>query len=338
MNHTIQHRSKSQLEPEFIRRLVDHGNRHRQETRPNDPPQPAENVIAQMQHLPPVLDLEFWNIETAQGIQASAELQILHMDTNQQVVQLNITVEPHLRRQGIGREMLRLAAEHTKAIGRSLILTESSDRVPAGEPFLERFAFRRGQETHVNQLVVSELPHGLLKDWTTRQTSDYSLEIWQSTIPESDLLAFAELSNVMNSAPKDDLELEDFHMTPELLRQQETIRKAGNGDSLTAVVRHASGALVGLSELGWNNSRASIVSQGGTGVKPEHRNHGLGRWLKAANLKRLLEVNPHAKFIRTGNADSNAAMLKINFEMGFKPYVASISWQADVASVLERLQ
>jgi mycothiol synthase len=338
MTHTIHHRSKSQLEPEFVRRLVDHGNRHRLETRPKDPPQPAENVVAQMQHLPPVLDLEFWNIETPQGIEANAELEILHMDTNQHLVQLNITVEPHLRRQGIGRELLRCAAEHTHAIGRSLILTESSDRVPAGEPFLERFAFRRGLEHHINQLVLAELPSDLLERWANRQSPNYSLEIWQSTIPEADLTAFAELNNVMNSAPKGELELEDFHMTPELLRQQEAIRKAGNGESLTAVVRHSSGELVGLSELGWNNSRASIVSQGGTGVNPEHRNHGLGRWLKAANLKRLLEVNPEAKFVRTGNADSNAAMLKINFELGFKPYVASIAWQADVASVLERLK
>jgi mycothiol synthase len=338
MPHPIHHRNKTQLEPEYIRLFVDHNNRHRLETRPDDPPQIAENMIAQMAHLPPVLDLELWTLEDANGIGASAIMQVLHMDTNQHMVQLEIIVEPHLRRKGIGRTLLRHAAEHTRSLGRSLMLTDSTDRVAAGEPFLEKFGFTRGLENHTNQLKLAELPDGLLENWTNRQPQDYTLEIWQNTIPEADLLGFVELNKVMNSAPKDDLELEDVHLTPELVRQQETLRAAGNGEALTAVVRHKSGELVGLNELSWTKNRASIVSQGSTGVKPEHRNHGLGRWLKAANVQRLLEVNPEAKFIRTGNADSNAPMLKINFEMGFKPYVASIVWQGDVGTILERLQ
>jgi mycothiol synthase len=338
MTHPILHRNKTQLESEFVRRVVDHTNRHRQETRPDDPPQIAENMIAQLQHLPPVIDLEMWTLEDDSGIGASAMMQVMHMDTNQHMAQLEIIVEPHLRRQGIGREFLRRAAKHANSLGRTLLLTDSTDRVPAGEPFLEKFGFTRGLENHVNQLKLSELPEGLLTRWTSRQLEDYSLEIWQGIIPEADLAAFVELTNVMNTAPKDELELEDFHITPELVRQQETLRQAGNGDILTAVVRHKSGELVGLNELSWTKNRASIVSQGSTGVKPEHRNHGLGRWLKAANIQRLLTVNPEAKFVRTGNADSNAPMLKINFEMGFKPYVASIVWQGDVATILERVQ
>jgi mycothiol synthase len=338
MTHPIQHRNKSQFEPEFVRRVVDHTNRHRKETRPDDPPQIAENLIAQLQHLPPIMDLELWTVEDANGIGASAMMQVMHMDTNQHMVQLEIIIEPHLRRQGIGREFLRLAAQHAHLLGRTLILTGSTDRIPAGEPFLEKFGFTRGLEAHINQLKLAELPSGLLENWTSRQPADYTLEIWHGTIPEADIAAFAELTNVMNTAPKGELEIEDVHITPELIRQQEAMRQAGNGESLTAIVRHKSGELVGLNELSWTKNRASIVNQGATGVKPAHRNHGLGRWLKAANLRHLLAVNPEAQFIRTGNADSNAPMLKINHEMGFKPYIASIEWQGDVATILDKVQ
>jgi mycothiol synthase len=333
----IEHRSKDQFTPDFIRAVIEHSNRHRLETHPDDPARDPEEMVAQMAHLPPIVDLETWSVSDANGIGAHATLQILNMDTNQHLVQLDLVVESHLRRQNIGTQLLRLAAQHSQQLGRTLLLTDSSDRVPAGQLFLEKYGLTQGLVNHENQLKIAELPVGLLETWTTRQADDYSLEVWHGDIPETDLLAYAQLSQVMNSAPKDDLDVEDFNMTPELLRQQEAMRKAGNRDALIAVVRHTSGSLVGLNELGWAKSRPGIVSQGGTGVLPTHRNHGLGRWLKAANVQRLLELNPEAKFIRTGNADSNAPMLKINTEMGFKPYIASIAWQGNIATILEKV-
>ncbi|MFN3266185.1 MAG: GNAT family N-acetyltransferase [Deinococcales bacterium] len=195
--------------------------------------------------------------------------------------------------------------------------------------------YRHRLETHPND--PPQIPENMIAQMQ-HLPPIIALELWHGNIPEQDLVAFAELTQVMNSAPKSDLEIEDINITPELIRQNEALQKAGNRDTLTAVVRHKSGELVGLNELGWTRNRASIVNQGATGVKPEHRNHGLGRWLKAANIKRLLELNPEARFIRTGNADSNAPMLKINHQMGFKPYTANIEWQGDIATILSKVQ
>lgn len=61
----------------------------------------------------------------------------------------------------------------------------------------------------------------------------------------------------------------------------------------------------------------------------EHRGCGLGKWLKAAMLGRVLRERPEAKEIRTGNADSNAPMLAINHRLGFKPYFAGTKWQVE---------
>ena len=74
-----------------------------------------------------------------------------------------------------------------------------------------------------------------------------------------------------------------------------------------------------------------------TGVFTQYRNKGLGRWLKAAMLDKVLKERPEVKYVRTGNADSNAAMLKINIELGFLPYMADTLWQVEIDNVLEYL-
>jgi hypothetical protein len=65
---------------------------------------------------------------------------------------------------------------------------------------------------------------------------------------------------------------------------------------------------------------------------------GLGRWLKSAMLDKVLKERSQVKYVRTGNADSNAAMLKINTELGFKPYMAEAVWQVDLQQVLDYLK
>jgi len=54
-------------------------------------------------------------------------------------------------------------------------------------------------------------------------------------------------------------------------------------------------------------------------------------------LDRMLKIHPEIKFVRTQNADTNAVMLRINNELGFKPYMSSILWQMEIDQVLDYL-
>jgi mycothiol synthase len=338
---TIQHTDKTGFSDEFVTRFVEHVNRMRLETQPDDPAIPPEELIAQVKHLPPILHLHFWHVPTGSSLEASAQAQMFDMDTNGHVAEINIQIEPHLRRRGHGATLLRHVALHARAAGRTLLLASSNDRAPAGAPFLERFGFKPGLANHVNQLVVADLDPNLMRSWVQQaaeRAANYELFTLHGAYPEERLEDIVAIQEVMNTAPRGDLKVEDTHVTPEMVRQMEAMMLARGGTRAATFAQHRqSGKLVGYSELTWVTTRPEIVSQQGTGVHPEHRGSGLGRALKAANALAMLEQNPAAKFIRTGNADENAPMLKINHAMGFKPYYAATQWQAEVSEVLERL-
>jgi GNAT superfamily N-acetyltransferase len=103
------------------------------------------------------------------------------------------------------------------------------------------------------------------------------------------------------------------------------------------VRERASGEFAGFTEVMWNPNRPDLANQGATAVWPIYRNKGLGRWLKAAMLKKVLCDRPQVKRVRTGNADSNAEMLRINEELGFKPYQSQTFWQVETDKVLAYL-
>ena len=65
---------------------------------------------------------------------------------------------------------------------------------------------------------------------------------------------------------------------------------------------------------------------------------GLGRWLKAAMLDKVLRERPQVRRVRTGNADSNAAMLEINRELGFEPRTSQIVWQLKIEKLEDYLR
>jgi GNAT superfamily N-acetyltransferase len=102
------------------------------------------------------------------------------------------------------------------------------------------------------------------------------------------------------------------------------------------VVREQStGKLAGYTELLFNPLQPTIADQGGTAVFGQYQNRGLGRWLKAEALEKLVANKPLVERVRTGNAHSNAPMLKINNELGFKPSMTMKLWQVRLDKVRE---
>jgi mycothiol synthase len=106
----------------------------------------------------------------------------------------------------------------------------------------------------------------------------------------------------------------------------------------TVIARDPGGVIVGLTDTDWAPYRATIIHQQLTAVRPEARGRGLGKWVKAAMLLHLREIYPDAKWVATDNAGSNAPMLKINRELGFKPFLMGTEYQMSRDQLAERIK
>ena len=100
------------------------------------------------------------------------------------------------------------------------------------------------------------------------------------------------------------------------------------------VVRHdATDEFVSFTGIGWHPAVPQVLWQGGTAVKPAHRGHAIGRWIKASMLLKIRAEQPEAEFIDTWNAGSNKWMLAINDDLGFAPYIWYTDWQGSIEDI-----
>ena len=329
-------------EYEAVNRLL---NRSRAETLPDDPPIPVQETKASMQNIPPYDIVKSWSGWETGTEQVTSRIAVWFTDTNENThaIQFALYVDPAYRRRGIARELLKKAVDMARLHNRRLMITSTSDRAPAGVFFMERLKAERGLEESESQLSLAELDMSLIDRWQTdgrRRAAEFSLRFWDGRYPEEQLEAICELLNVMNSAPLDKLAIEDINITPRQARQDEESLFAVGIQRWTAyTIEDSTGEFAGYTEVFWNPNRPWVVEQGATAVVPRFRGKGMGRWLKAAMLERILQIRPEARFVRTTSAYSNAAMLGINETIGFKHYDTRCVWQVETdkaAAYIER--
>jgi mycothiol synthase len=225
-------------------------------------------------------------------------------------------------------------------MGRTKFFVETYASIPAGEFFAERVGAKRGLKQNTNRLLFSELNRDYLKRSLERAPTDlFELGVFDGVYPDDQLEALCELFEVMNAALHGELEVNDEKISPaKLLENLEHERTLGIRRCLIFARDRASGRYAGFTEVEWVLGRPQVITQNGTAVHEDFRGHGLGAWLKAAMILRILRDHLEADQVRTSNAESNAPMGKINDALGFKLFLRRIVWQVNVQETLERLR
>ena len=306
-------------------------NRLNAELEPENPPTPFEPHRKELVDPPSFRRPRHWTAFDGERRPVGvATLHLEYTETNRHLSWLDLSVDPSSRRRGIGSELLRRVAAAGADDGRTILGGGTIDG-SGGDAFCESLGFEKKATERKSQLAIDDVDRSMLETWVARaseRAADYELFAIENRVPDDLLESFVELYKVTNTAPRDDLDMEDELLTPEQFREGEEKHLATGESSWKVVARHrATGDLAGFTELffaPWSPERAG---QGWTAVHPDHRDKGLGRWLKAANCLRLMDERPEVRHVDTWNAFSNAPMLGINIEMGFQLLRGYNDWQ-----------
>ncbi|HUR77526.1 MAG TPA: GNAT family N-acetyltransferase [Acidimicrobiales bacterium] len=239
------------------------------------------------------------------------------------------------RRSGIGTALLRAYVDFAAQHDRTSLLFGADLFHPSGQAFADSLGATVAMRAHVNQLVLSDLPDGLVQHWiatahsATGAVHDYEL-LWvpDNEYPDewvADLMAVSDVLH--NDAPMEDIPVGERQTTADQIRAQGARASAFGREYWTLIAKHrATGEPVGYTEMLFPSEDPKLASQGATAVSGKHRGYALGRWLKATMLERVMAERPEVACIRTFNADSNDPMLAINFAMGFKNLYPACRW------------
>ena len=305
------------------------------EDMPDDPPTPQSMRIAEWRSYPSNEPVLRWALRE-DGDMAAVGVVVYDRHQNPENGFARIHVRPERRGMGHARELAGPMFQHLGEMGRSRIDTWIKQETP-GEGFAEKLGMKSVYFEKRSRLWISVVDWQLMNSWIERaaeRAGDYDLLYMDSPIPEEHLVAMSELTQVMNTAPREDFVEEDEIVTPERWRErEESVASSGNRLHILVAVHRPTGGFAGYTQIMTQGLQPDLAWQHDTGVDPTHRNKGLGRWLKASMILRIIDEFPEVTRVDTFNAGSNEPMLNINVAMGFRPVHLSNAWQGDLETM-----
>ena len=262
--------------------------------------------------------------------EGGAAVAIGHVELESDVDNLNlagveITPSDDDTRAAILAELLRRA----RADGRTSVIAWG-DHTPGAHDFWTGLGAELRYTEQESRLDMAAVDPQLMAQWIGAGPNDLQLVHWSRHCPEDWIDALVATANAMNDAPTDDLDMADTVVDAAMVRAEIEARNARGLEFQGVLAVTAGGEAAGTTEVFVNRHRPAASWQWSTVVLPAHRGRRIGRWLKATMWQRLRTEEPEVTGLHTGNAASNAHMLAINNEMGFKPTHLMGCWQTDL--------
>jgi len=243
---------------------------------------------------------------------------------------VDVTVDPLVRRQGIGRSLFEAGSERVREEGRTLVMAESFDL-----PHTIAFAKALGLDAAISE--VKRRQDLLAVDWqrldeeftaAERAASGYELVRLPWPVPDELVPAVVTMAAAINDAPNEGLDLQDEVFSEERVRAFERAQDAHGRRIYRLAARHrGTGVLTGHTIIGVEAESSHIGHQFDTSVLGDHRGHRLGLLLKVAMLRWLAEAEPQLRTVVTWNAASNTYMIGVNEAMGYEVVATATGYQ-----------
>ncbi|MBY8999657.1 MAG: GNAT family N-acetyltransferase [Candidatus Heimdallarchaeota archaeon] len=255
------------------------------------------------------------------------------------IADFDIIVESDERRKGIGKSLLAEITAKADSLERHSLQNVTIHK--HGKAFCDYFGCTVASERSVNRLYLADVNWKRMREWVELgkiKAPNTKVETFEA-VPKDCLEEFvAVYTQTENQAP--DYETgyyQGLKVTPESRRHNESMFKEKGYVWTTKISREENGSISGLTEIFYNPEIPNMVEQELTGVLPEYRERGLGKWLKAAMAFYVKSTYPSIEFIQTGNANNNETMNAINKRMGFKPVCDQYLVKLDTSSIIEKL-
>lgn len=244
---------------------------------------------------------------------------------------IQVVIDPGARRRGLGRELFTAGVARAGAQKRRVVSAWTLAQTSGGVDFLKSMGLDAAATEVLRRLDV------LGVDWSgldrlfaeaSPHAADYELVRLPGPVPAELLPAVAALTEAINDAPFEDLAMELEAFPSERIRAFEA-SVAAHGERLYRVVaRHrTTGELAGHTVVTVDRERPGYAGQGDTSVVRAHRGHRLGLLLKVDMLRWLREQEPQVRVIDTGNNGTNAPMIRINEQLGYRVVDKIIQYQ-----------
>ncbi|MFJ5262494.1 GNAT family N-acetyltransferase [Streptomyces sp. NPDC088387] len=260
----------------------------------------------------------------------SAFLRLFTSPGQAHLAELTLTVHPAERRRGVGARLLTAAVAAARAQGRRCV-TAQADAASPGDPFLAAQGFRKVLTLRFVRLALASADRAVLADIVRQPHPGYRLESWSGCVPDALAETFAASRRAMDDMPMDDADHGRVVWDVDRVRAAaRAVEKRGDLLHTVAAVSVPDGEIVGFTELVVPGDGRGDGQHYGTGVLPEHRGHGLARWMKAESIRHAAETHPDLDGLLTDTAESNRHMRAVNDALGYLPTHTSLLYQLDL--------
>ncbi len=243
---------------------------------------------------------------------------------------LELLVHPHHRRRGLGTAVLEATYEVCRSMDRNLLGLDGWESDQA-RGFAKAAGFDQKSQSINRRQHLAEVPADGVEQLMAaadQMAGDYELLRFAGRTPDELMDDLARITDAINDAPLDDLEMEDEVYSPDRIRAYETAQIESGFRFRRVVARHrGTGELAGHTVVTVDTERPEIGDQHDTAVAREHRGHRLGVLLKADMVRWLAEEEPQLATIDTWNAESNDHMIGVNELLGYRIMGRTLEFQ-----------